>query len=77
MTLRLDARPGLRRAHPGRVPVAPGIRAAQYPRGRQGRTAPNLNALAADPAWAKAQPMSFKLSDGANFAGGKGETTGS
>jgi len=39
-------------------------------------TAPNLNALAADPAWASARPMSFKLSDGANFAGGKGETTG-
>jgi Ethylbenzene dehydrogenase len=39
-------------------------------------TGPNLQALAADPAWARAQPLSFKLSDGVNFAGGKGETTG-
>jgi len=39
-------------------------------------TAPNLSALGADPAWAAARPMSFKLSDGVNFAGGKGETSG-
>ena len=38
--------------------------------------APNLAALAADPVWARAQPLGFKLSDGVNFAGGKGETTG-
>jgi len=38
--------------------------------------APNMAALAADPAWAAAKPLTFKLSDGANFAGGKGETTG-
>ena len=38
-------------------------------------TAPNPSALAADPAWAAARPLTFKLSDGANFAGGKGETT--
>jgi hypothetical protein len=37
--------------------------------------APNMAALAADPAWARAQPLSIKLSDGVNFAGGKGETT--
>ena len=37
--------------------------------------APNMAALAADPAWARAQPLSVKLSDGVNFAGGKGETT--
>ena len=30
-----------------------------------------MAALAADPAWAAAKPLSFKLSDGANFAGGK------
>jgi len=39
------------------------------------RAAPNMAALAADPAWARAQPLSVKLSDGKNFAGGKGETT--
>ncbi|MDP1902184.1 MAG: ethylbenzene dehydrogenase-related protein [Rubrivivax sp.] len=37
-------------------------------------TAPNLNAGASDPAWARAQPLSVALSDGVNFAGGKGET---
>jgi len=37
--------------------------------------APNMAALAADPAWARAQPLTVKLSDGVNFAGGKGETT--
>jgi hypothetical protein len=35
---------------------------------------PNMAALAADPVWAKAQPLAFKISDGVNFAGGKGET---
>ena len=39
-------------------------------------SAPNLNALAADPVWASARPLSFKATEGANFAGGKGETTG-
>jgi hypothetical protein len=38
--------------------------------------APNPAALAADPAWAKAQPLNVELSDGANF-GGTGRTTGS
>jgi hypothetical protein len=37
--------------------------------------APNIAALAADPVWARAQPLTVKLSDGVNFAGGKGETT--
>jgi hypothetical protein len=37
--------------------------------------APNMAALAGDPAWARAQPLSIKLTDGVNFAGGKGETT--
>jgi hypothetical protein len=36
--------------------------------------APDMKALAADPAWAKARPLAFKISDGVNFAGGKGET---
>lgn len=36
--------------------------------------APNMTALAGDPAWARAQPLSFKVGDGVNFAGGKGET---
>ena len=36
--------------------------------------APNPAALAADPAWAAAQPLTVSLSGGANF-GGKGETT--
>ena len=35
--------------------------------------APNLGALAGDPSWARAQPLTFKVADGANF-GGKGET---
>lgn len=39
-------------------------------------TAPNVNALAADPAWAAARPLTVELSDGANFAGGKGATKG-
>ena len=39
-------------------------------------SAPNLNALAADPVWASARPLTFKATDGANFSGGKGETTG-
>jgi hypothetical protein len=38
-------------------------------------SAPNLSALAADPAWASAKPMGVALTDGANF-GGKGQTTG-
>jgi hypothetical protein len=37
--------------------------------------APNMASLAADPVWAAARPLSVKLSDGVNFAGGKGETT--
>lgn len=37
--------------------------------------APSLAALAGDPAWAQARPLTFKLGDGVNFAGGKGETT--
>ncbi len=37
-------------------------------------TAPDLRAGASDAAWARAQPLSVPLSDGANFAGGKGET---
>ncbi len=37
-------------------------------------TAPDLNAGAADPAWAKAMPMKVGLNGGVNF-GGKGETT--
>lgn len=37
--------------------------------------APNLAALAADPAWAAAKPLAISLSDGANF-GGTGKTTG-
>lgn len=37
--------------------------------------APNPAALAADPAWAKAQPLSVELSGGANFDG-KGQTKG-
>jgi len=36
--------------------------------------APNVNALAADPAWAQAKPLAVALSDGANFV--KGETSG-
>jgi hypothetical protein len=36
--------------------------------------APNLSALAADSAWARATPLTFKISDGVNFAGGKGES---
>ena len=35
--------------------------------------APNAAQLAADPAWAKAQPLAVALSDGVNF-GGKGQT---
>jgi hypothetical protein len=38
--------------------------------------APNMSAGAADPVWARAQPLNVKLADGANFAGGKGESTG-
>jgi hypothetical protein len=37
--------------------------------------APRPEALAADPAWSKARPISVALSGGVNFAGGKGETT--
>jgi hypothetical protein len=37
-------------------------------------TAPDLNAFAADPAWAKAQPLAVKVSGGANLK--DGETTG-
>jgi hypothetical protein len=37
-------------------------------------TAPNLNALAGDPAWAAARPLSVELTGGANF-GGTGKTT--
>lgn len=36
--------------------------------------APNMNALAADAAWAQAKPLAVSLSDGANFV--KGETSG-
>ena len=36
-------------------------------------SAPDMNALAGDPAWARAQPVSAALTGGANF-GGKGET---
>jgi hypothetical protein len=38
--------------------------------------APNMGALAADPAWAGAKAMAVEVSDGANF-GGTGKTTGS
>ena len=38
-------------------------------------SAPNLSALASDPAWAAARPLTFNLSDGINFAGEKGETS--
>ena len=37
-------------------------------------SAPNMSVGAADPAWAKARPLTVALTDGANF-GGKGETT--
>jgi hypothetical protein len=37
--------------------------------------APVLDGNANDPAWAAARPLTVKLSDGMNFAGGKGETT--
>lgn len=36
--------------------------------------APDLRALASDPAWARARPLSFRVVDGVNFADGKGET---
>ena len=36
---------------------------------------PVLDGNASDPAWAAARPLSVKLEDGRNFAGGKGETT--
>ncbi|HET9820961.1 MAG TPA: ethylbenzene dehydrogenase-related protein [Burkholderiaceae bacterium] len=36
--------------------------------------APNLAALAGDAAWARAQPLSFRIGDGVNFADGKGAT---
>jgi hypothetical protein len=36
-------------------------------------SAPNMTALASDPAWARAQPLSAALTGGANF-GGKGES---
>jgi len=36
---------------------------------------PVLDGDANDPAWVAARPISVKLEDGANFAGGKGETT--
>ncbi|HEY0887890.1 MAG TPA: ethylbenzene dehydrogenase-related protein, partial [Ramlibacter sp.] len=36
--------------------------------------APNMSALAADPAWAGARPVAMSLTDGANFD--KGQTTG-
>jgi hypothetical protein len=39
-------------------------------------SAPDMKAGAADPLWRGAQPMAFKAVDGVNFAGGKGETTG-
>jgi hypothetical protein len=38
--------------------------------------APNMTALAGDPAWAAARPLAVELSDGANFTGGKGATKG-
>jgi hypothetical protein len=37
---------------------------------------PDMTAGAADPVWMQARPPSFQLSDGVNFANGKGETTG-
>lgn len=37
--------------------------------------APNLDAGANDPVWAKARPIKLALTGGMNFAGGKGETT--
>jgi hypothetical protein len=38
-------------------------------------TAPNLNAGAADPAWAKARPLTVKVTEGANFGGKPGDKT--
>ena len=38
-------------------------------------TAPDLNGGAADPAWARAKALVVPLSDGVNFADGKGATT--
>jgi hypothetical protein len=38
-------------------------------------TAPVLDGNAADAVWATARPLTLKLEDGVNFAGGKGETT--
>ncbi len=38
-------------------------------------TAPALDGNPNDAAWAAAKPITVKLSDGVNFAGGKGETT--
>jgi hypothetical protein len=38
-------------------------------------TAPNATALAADPSWARARPLTVALTGGRNFAGGKGDTT--
>jgi len=39
----------------------------------QAKAAPDLQAGAADPAWAQAKPLTVALTDGANF-GGKGDT---
>ena len=36
---------------------------------------PTLDGNAGDAAWAQAKPLTVKLADGVNFAGGKGETT--
>jgi len=38
-------------------------------------TPPTLDGVANDAAWASAKPISVALAEGANFAGGKGETT--
>jgi len=37
-------------------------------------SAPKLESLDKDPAWAKAKPLKIELSSGANFEGGNGET---
>lgn len=37
-------------------------------------SAPNLESLDKDPAWAKAKPLKIELSGGVNFAGGQGAT---
>ena len=51
-------------------PVAPNTLVAA-----KAATAPVLDGTASDAAWAAAKPITVKLEGGANFAGGKGETT--